>query len=76
MNIDSENAAIQYALDYCRKNYNAVDGAMCDGKSGSNYLIRGYNDMGTHITTMFTWTITPDGDIYETDGGNLEYKHP
>lgn len=76
VNIDSENAAIQYALDYCRKNYNAVDGAMCDGKSGSNYLIRGYNDMGTHITTMFTWTITPDGDIYETDGGNLEYKHP
>ena len=49
---------------------------MCEGKSGSNYLIRGYSDMGTYITTVFTWTITPDGDIYETDGGNLEYKHP
>ena len=31
----------------------------------SSDVIRGYNDMGTHITTMFTWTITPDGDIYE-----------
>lgn len=80
VNIDSENAAIQYALDYCKENYNdidiPIDGAMCEGKSGSNYLIRGYSDMGTYITTVFTWTITPDGDIYETDGGNLEYKHP
>ena len=78
--IKSEDEAVQYTLDYCKENYNDVDipldGAMCDGKSGSNYLIRGYSDMGTHITTVFTWTITPNGDIYETDGGNLEYKHP
>ena len=73
--ITSEDAAIKYALDYCTKQHGAVDGAMCDGETARGYWIRGYNDMGTHITTMFNWEITTDGDIYEEDG-TLVYEHP
>lgn len=75
VNIDSENAAIQYALDYQKKNYRAVDGAMCDGKTDRGYTVRGYDDMGTHITTVFTWTIAPNGDIYDDFNGTWEYRH-
>lgn len=75
VNITSEDAAIKYALDYCKKHHNPVDSAGCDGKTDRGYWIRGYNDMGSHYTTMFKWEITTDGDIYEEDG-SLQYEHP
>ena len=70
--ISSERDAMEYTWDYIYA-YNdkwveyGNTGVMLDRKEGSDYVVRVYSDMGTHISTLAWFRISPYGDIYRYD---------
>jgi len=61
--IDSEDEAIEYVQKYISEHDISVDGLMIDGGTENGYIVRGYEDMDTHINTILLWHITYDGEI-------------
>lgn len=73
--INSEDEALDYAIEYANKEGIYFDGVMIDGKSDRGYTVRGYEDMGDHINTMFVWTIETNGDIYDEQNWYWVYQN-
>ncbi|MDO4468093.1 MAG: RsiV family protein, partial [Bacillota bacterium] len=66
--INSEKEACDYVWQYLYDNNYGVDGIHCEGADEDSFVIRGYDDMGTHITTRLLWTVDSQGNIYDEDG--------
>ena len=68
--ISGERDAMEYTWDYIYA-YNdkwveyGNTGVMVDRKEGSDYIVRVYSNMDTHISTLAWYRITPYGDIYD-----------
>lgn len=73
--IDSEDEALDYAIEYANKEGIYFDSVMIDGESDRGYTVRGYEDMGDYINTMFLWTIEPNGDIYDEQNWYWVYQN-
>lgn len=73
--INNEDEALDYAIEYANKEGIYFDSVMIDGESDRGYTVRGYEDMGDHINTMFLWTIEPNGDIYDEQNWYWVYQN-
>ena len=74
--INSENEAMEYALDYARNEQGLnADHAMIESSDREGYTVRGYEDMGDHINTVFLWTVSPNGDIYDEQNWYWVYQN-
>ena len=73
--LTTDEEAMDYVLDYLNANDELknedmdipVDGVLVDSEDEDGYWIRGYSDMGTHITKVFLWYVSRDGYIYDED---------
>ena len=72
--IKSVDEAIKYAVDFAEKEGIYVDDAMLEA-GDDGYIIRGYEDMGDHINTMFLWLVEPNGDIYDEQNWYWVYQN-
>lgn len=69
--IDNEYEACECVENYIDENGIKVDGVFCDSYLGGYYYIEGYNDMGTHITRIFYWSVDRNGYIYDEAGERM-----
>ena len=74
--INSESEAVEYALDYAINEHGLnADHAMIESSDREGYTVRGYEDMGDHINTVFLWTVSPNGDIYDEQNWYWVYQN-
>ena len=62
--VNSDEDALKYAKEYANKEGLNVDLVTMESYD-RGYTIRGYEDMGDHMNTVFLWTVEPNGDIYD-----------
>lgn len=72
--VNSDEDALKYAKEYANKEGINVDLVTMESYD-RGYTIRGYEDMGDHMNTVFLWTVEPNGDIYDEQNWYWVYQN-
>ena len=72
--VSDDEEAMEYAKKHAQGEGINVDLVVMESYD-RGYTVRGYEDMGDHMNTVFLWTVEPNGDIYDEQNWYWVYQN-